>query len=99
MRSFCPVPLGPRQPAIYPLPAPGDLPHSNPLPPRGNVLWLNSFSAKSNPDCPLYVFCLCRNHASPAKFEAHFLDWETEARRGEGTDVEVTAARNTARAP
>lgn len=30
--------------AGYPLPAPSDLPQSDPLPPRGNVLWLNSVS-------------------------------------------------------
>lgn len=38
------------------------------------------------------------NHSRSAKFEAHFLDRETEAQRGEGTDLEAPAARKAARA-
>lgn len=61
-----------------PLPPRSDPPHSNRLPPRGNVLWPKSFWDFLS-RLASRLFCPCLNQARPANSEAHFLDGETEA--------------------
>lgn len=80
-----------------------------PLPPRSDFSTFEPpapqkeyFMAKAFPGLAIptafELLYPCPNHSRPAKSEAYFLDRETEAQRGKGTDLEATAARNAARA-